>query len=186
MKWFWNFLCKSVVRSADTMHCRRTGQYYNIMIIVIILNNVWELICNPSLFLFMEEVEISRWWDLWDLFFIIDLFRSSGIFYFLFWNTHKDKSKSSALFLNVFLHLFLFYSFYCPSITSLTKTEMNGIPFWKGMRNRCKHVCIRQGILWNLLNWKSRFRKIFDAGSVLNCYQRHCRITVHPATRISK
>lgn len=98
----------------------------------------------------------------------------------------KDKSKSSALFLNGFLHLFLFYSFYCLPTTSLTKTEMNGIPFWKGMRNRCKHVCIREGILWNLFNWKSKFRKIFDAGSLLNCYQRHSRITIHLAIWISK
>lgn len=99
---------------------------------------------------------------------------------------HQDKPKSLALFLNGFVHLFLFYPFYCLSTTSLTKTEMNGIPFWKGMGNRCKHVCIRQGILWNLFYWKSRFRKIFDAGSLLNCYQRHCRITVHPAMWISK
>lgn len=162
------------------------------MIIVIILNNVRELIYNLSTFpfSFSWRREKSAGDGICRIYFLLLTFsKALAIFLFSFLKyicMCKDKSKSSALFLNGFLHLFLFYSFYCLPTTSLTKTEMNGIPFWKGMRNRCKHVCIREGILWNLFNWKSKFRKIFDAGSLLNCYQRHSRITIHLAIWISK
>lgn len=163
------------MRSADTTHCVRAGQYYDYCCYSSqSLRADLQSLLLP-LFLFMEESEIGSWWDLQDLFFIIDLFQSLSNCFFAFLKytySSKDKSEAGVLFLNVFLHLFLLYSFFSLCTHSLTKAEMNGIPFWKGMRNRCKHACVGQGILWNLFNCNSRFRKTFEAGSLLNCYQQ--------------
>lgn len=151
------------------MHCIRAGRYCLLLLFLPKFERWFPL------FLFMEEAEIGSWWDLQDLFFVIDLFQSLSNCFFPFLKytcSSKDKSKAEVLFLNRFLQLFLFYSFFSLCTLSLTKTEMNGIPFWKGMRNRCRHACIGQGILWNLFNWKSRFRKTFDSGSLLNCYEQ--------------
>ena len=146
--------------------------------IIVILPKVWELICNPSTFSFFFSWRSQKLAadGIFRLYFFLSTFsKASAIVFFpLLKHTcsSKDKSKAEVLHLNGFLHSFLFYSSFYLYILSLTKTEMNGITFWKGMRNRCKHACIGQGILWNLFNWKSRFRKTFDAGSFLNCYQQ--------------
>lgn len=177
MKLFWNLLCKSVVRSADTT-C------WTILWLLLLLFTMFENWFAISLpFPFHGEGRNQQVIGSAGFIFYYWPFSKLQQFFISFSKIPENKSQSLALFLNGFLHLFLFYSFYCLSTTSLTKTEMNGIPFWKGMRNRCKHVCIKQGTLFY---WKSRFRKIFDAGSLFNCYQRHCRVTVHPAIWISK
>lgn len=164
------------MRSADTTHCIRARRYYDYYCYSSqsLRTDLQSLLL--LFFLFVEEAETSSWWDLQDLFFITDLFQSlSNCFVPFLKQTHAALSTSQRpkcyfwVGLQAYFHFILFF---CLCTPSLTKTEVNGIPFWKGMRNRCKHACIRQDILWNLFCWKSRFRKTFDAGSPLNCYQQ--------------
>lgn len=110
MQLFWNLLCRSVVRSADTRRCIRAGQYHDYCYSSQSLKADLQSLLLP-LFLFMKEAGIGSWWDLQDLFFIIDLFQSLSNCFFPFLKytcSFKNKSKAEVLFLNGFLHLFLF------------------------------------------------------------------------------
>lgn len=119
------------MRSADITHCIRAGQYYGYCCYSSqSLRADLQSLLLPS-FLFMEEAETGSWWDLQDLFFIIDFFQSLTQCFFPFLKhtrSCKDKSKAEVLFLNRFLYLFFlsrFHSLY--PLLSKDRNEWNSI-----------------------------------------------------------
>lgn len=157
------------------------------MIIVVTPPKIWELICSPSFFpvFFSWRRQKLAADEICRIYFLLLTFsKASSIVSFPFWNTHTALRTNQRLkhYFRTGFYTCFFNSVFILCIPSLTKTEMNGIPFWKGMRNRCKHTCVRQGILWNLFNWKRDLERHLMLVACWHTSNRHSRVTAYVAT----